>query len=318
MSGVRHTSHHEDDLFVGDSRSFSQKLGGNISDQLASARASSVAAAYRRLANASANSLGVSEVHEEPDPDDSGLIMLGESHHTVSAAKGSLDIESPSRDQWKGHEPDPDDDSGYENKLEPDPDDSQDGEPLEPENYSDPEMVQQVSPKKLAATNPYEEPDPDDSETAWKSGVVVEPESLCSQLMEVDDTVQLRRTNAEPDPDDSEAELKIKIVNDTMEDQGHLYKAQREPDPDELLANEVVQQEPDPDDNLVQLQEICSMKIDEPDPDDQELRSIQDTVTVVCSRLQKAIEMLRAELSPLESTTVLQTLFKIIRYGYLA
>ncbi|KAH9793491.1 WLM domain-containing protein [Citrus sinensis] len=313
LSGVRHTSHHEDDLFVGDSRSFSQKLGGNISDQLASARASSVAAAYRRLANASANSLGVSEVHEEPDPDDSGLIMLGESHHTVSAAKGSLDIESPSRDQWKGHEPDPDDDSGYENKLEPDPDDSQDGEPLEPENYSDPEMVQQVSPKKLAATNPYEEPDPDDSETAWKSGVVVEPESLCSQLMEVDDTVQLRRTSAEPDPDDSEAELKIKIVNDTTEDQGHLYKAQREPDPDELLANEVVQQEPDPDDNLVQLQEISSMKIDEPDPDDQELRSIQDTVTVVCSRLQKAIEMLRAEVSPLESTTVLQTLFKIIR-----
>lgn len=318
MSGVRHTSHHEDDLFVGDSRSFSQKLGGNISDQLASARASSVAAAYCRLANASANSLGVSEVHEEPDPDDSGLIMLGESHHTVSAAKGSLDIESPSRDQWKGHEPDPDDDPGYENKLEPDPDDSQDGEPLEPENYSDPEMVQQVSPKKLAATNPYEEPDPDDSETAWKSGVVVEPESLCSQLMEVDDTVQLRRTSAEPDPDDSEAELKIKIVNDTMEDQGHLYKAQREPDPDELLANEVVQQEPDPDDNLVQLQEISSMKIDEPDPDDQELRSIQDTVTVVCSRLQKAIEMLRAEVSPLEANTVLQTLFKIIRYGYLA
>ncbi|KAK9226108.1 hypothetical protein WN943_011155 [Citrus x changshan-huyou] len=313
LSGVRHTSHHEDDLFVGDSRSFSQKLGGNISDQLASARASSVAAAYRRLANASANSLGVSEVHEEPDPDDSGLIMLGESHHTVSAAKGSLDIESPSRDQWKGHEPDPDDDPGYENKLEPDPDDSQDGEPLEPENYSDPEMVQQVSPKKLAATNPYEEPDPDDSETAWKSGVVVEPESLCSQLMEVDDTVQLRRTSAEPDPDDSEAELKIKIVNDTTEDQGHLYKAQREPDPDELLANEVVQQEPDPDDNLVQLQEICSMKIDEPDPDDQELRSIQDTVTVVCSRLQKAIEMLRAEVSPLEANTVLKTLFKIIR-----
>lgn len=313
LSGVRHTSHHEDDLFVGDSRSFSQKLGGNISDQLASARASSVAAAYRRLANASANSLGISEVHEEPDPDDSGLIMLGESHHTVSAAKGSLDIESPSRDQWKGHEPDPDDDSGCENKLEPDPDDSQDGEPLEPENYSDPAMVQQVSPKKLAATNPYEEPDPDDSETAWKSGVVVEPESLCSQLMEVDDTVQLRKTSAEPDPDDSEAELKIKIANDTTEDQGHLYKAQREPDPDELLANEVVQQEPDPDDNLVQLQEISSMKIDEPDPDDQELRSIQDTVTVVCSRLQKAIEMLLAEVSPLEATTVLQTLFKIIR-----
>lgn len=317
MSGVRHTSHYEDELFVGDSWSFSQKLGGNISDQLASARASSVAAAYRRLVNASANSLGASEVHEEPDPDDSGLIMLGESHHTGSA-KGSLDIEIPRRYQWGGHEPDPDDDFGYQNNLEPDPDDSQDGEPLEPENYSDPVMVQQVSPKKLAVTNPYEEPDPDDSETSWKSGVVVEPESLCSQLMEVDDTIQLRKTSAEPDPDDSEAKRKIKIANDTMEDQRHLYKAQREPDPDESLANEVILQEPDPDDNLVQPQEISNMKIDEPDPDDQELRRIQDPVTVVCSRLQKAIEMLRAEVSPLEATAVLQTLFKIIRYGYLA
>lgn len=312
LSGVRHTSH-SDDLFVGDSWSFSQKLGGNISDPLASARASSVAAAYRRLVNASANNLGASEVHDEPDPDDSGLTILGESHHTGSVAKGSLDIESSSRDQWRGHEPDPDDDSGYQKKLEPDPDDSQDREPLEPENYSDPEMVEQVSPKKLRATNPYEVPDPDDSETSWKSGVVVEPESLCSQLIEVDNTVQLLKTCAEPDPDDSEVKLKIKIANDTMEDQGHLYKAQREPDPDESLANEVVWQEPHPDANLVQPQEISSMKIDEPDPDDQELRRIQDSVTVVCSRLQKAIEMLRAEVSPLEATTVLQTLFKIIR-----
>lgn len=297
-----------------------------MSDKLASARASSVAAAYHRVANASASGLGVSEVHEEPDHDDSRITVDRGCHH-MDPVKESLNIESPCRDQWNSREPDPDDHSGYQNKFEPDPDDSPDGKALEPESYINSEMVQQVLPlkigKQLTAANSYEEPDPDDSKASQNSAVVVELGSFCSHVMEVDCTVQPRNIIAEPDPDDSEAEQKANIVrlnhdrsveNETMKDESHLYVTQKEPDPDESHANRVMMEEPDPDDNLVQPPAITGMKIDEPDPDDQELRRIQDSVAVVCSRLQKAIEMLRAEVNHVEATSVLQTLFKIIRY----
>ncbi|XP_031262033.1 uncharacterized protein LOC116120231 isoform X2 [Pistacia vera] len=232
LSGVRYSDQYEDNLFAGDIRNASHKLGGNVSEQLVSARASSVAAAYRRLVNVSANSFEVSEVCEESD-------------HMDLVEK--------------------------ENKIEPDPDDSLDG------------------------------------------------------VMEVESILQPRKTMGEPDPDDSEAKGRISgytniarpnyghsLANKTREDQGNM-NAYREPDPDDTQANGIVQGEPDPDDTLVHAHCISSMKIDEPDPDAQELRRIQDPVTVVCSRLQKMIELLQAEVNPLEATTVLQTLFKIIR-----
>ncbi|XP_031262034.1 uncharacterized protein LOC116120231 isoform X3 [Pistacia vera] len=144
-------------------------------------------------------------------------------------------------------------------------------------------------------------------------------------VMEVESILQPRKTMGEPDPDDSEAKGRISgytniarpnyghsLANKTREDQGNM-NAYREPDPDDTQANGIVQGEPDPDDTLVHAHCISSMKIDEPDPDAQELRRIQDPVTVVCSRLQKMIELLQAEVNPLEATTVLQTLFKIIR-----
>ncbi|KAJ0113715.1 hypothetical protein Patl1_01910 [Pistacia atlantica] len=267
LSGVRYSDQYEDNLFAGDIRNASHKLGGNVSEQLVSARASSVAAAYRRLVNVSANSFEVSEVCEESD-------------HMDLVEK--------------------------ENKIEPDPDDSLDG-------------------VTLAATNSFEEPDPDDSEALLNSGVVAEPHSHHSQVMEVESILQPRNTMGEPDPDDSEANGRISgytniarpnyghpLANKAREDQGNM-NAYREPDPDDTQANGIVQGEPDPDDTLVHAHGISSMKIDEPDPDAQELRRIQDPVTVVCSRLQKMIELLQAEVNPLEATTVLQTLFKIIR-----
>jgi hypothetical protein len=85
-------------------------------------------------------------------------------------------------------------------------------------------------------------------------------------------------------------------------------------DPDDSQANGVVHPEPDPDDNLVHPLGVSRTQTYEPDPDDQELQRIHDPVTVVCRRLEKAIEMLRVEVTPVEATAVLQTLFKIIRY----
>ncbi|KAL5861513.1 hypothetical protein ACOSQ4_002809 [Xanthoceras sorbifolium] len=327
LSEVRHSDHYEENFDGGDVRNFSQKLGGNVSDQLASARASSVAAAYRRLASASVNSSEVSKVHEEPDSDDSGSIMRNESGHIKLVEKDNVDIESPNKAQWKNHEPDPDDQSGNQNKFEPDPDDSQGGETWKPEHIANPEMVHQVSLSnygwKLEAKISYERPDLDDSEAFLKS-VVAEPDCHPSQVIKVD--IQPREVNCEPDPDDSEAKGKFlgnanvarpdhgnSLANETMADQGHLNKAREEPDPDESQGNGVLREEPDPDDNLLHPQGISNMDMDEPDPDDQELRRIQDSVTVVCSRLQKAIGMLQAELDPVEATSVLQTLFKIIR-----
>ncbi|KAK2648830.1 hypothetical protein Ddye_016319 [Dipteronia dyeriana] len=327
LSGLRHSDHYEDNFDGGDIRNFSQKLGGNVSEQLASARASSVVAAYRRLASASVNSSEVSEVHEEPDPDDSGSIMHKDYDHTESVEKDNADIESPNKSQWKNHEPDPDDHSGNQNKFEPDPDDSQGGETLEPEYNANPEMVHQVSPskngRKLEATISYERPNLDDAEVFLKSGVVVEPDYYRPQVIEVDSKFQLREINCEPDPEAVEGdqghlnnahEEPDPDDSEAMErDQGQLNKAHEEPDPDESLANGILQEEPDPDDNLVHPQGVSSMDIDEPDPDDQELRRIQDPVAVVCRRLQMAIEMLQAELDLVEATSVLQTLFKIIR-----
>ncbi|XP_057786523.1 uncharacterized protein LOC131003968 [Salvia miltiorrhiza] len=50
----------------------------------------------------------------------------------------------------------------------------------------------------------------------------------------------------------------------------------------------------------------------EPDPDDPELRIIQDPVTVFCGRLQRAVQSLRNETTPSETDRVLQTLIKIV------
>ncbi|KAK6238629.1 hypothetical protein QUC31_004098 [Theobroma cacao] len=314
LSGIRHLENHEENVYVEDGRS-SQKVGGNMSTLLENARSSSVAAAYRRLVDASANNVEASETHDEPDPDDSGSI--------VPDRNENVDIEGLIRAQGKlAHEPDPDDHSSQQNKFEPDPDDLQHGETLQLKPHS--EFTKNNSQKTLgksAAMSSSEEPDPDDSGVSSSFGNVVEP-----AVMEILDTkIQTRDTIGEPDPDDGEAQWNNLgcanmarhdkghyVTTETMEDRAHFSQAHKQPDPDESKANETAQAEPDPDDKLVPQQGISDLKMDEPDPDDQELQRIQDSVTGVCSRLQKAIDMLRAEVNPSEATIVLQTLFKII------
>ncbi|KAG6724572.1 uncharacterized protein LOC122305427 isoform X2 [Carya illinoinensis] len=287
LNGVQYSGHYEDDDYIGDSSNTPQKLGGSTLDQLANARASSVAAAYRRLSNASVNSSGGSVVSKEPDPDDSGLNTHGKpaSMDSMENENFNINIQSSNEAQIKAvSEPDPDDISGDQNKLEPDPSDLQYGETMEYESYpkftgnrtvfgqdfSNYVPIQPLLPsetnRKLGATKLHEEPDPDKH-----------------QEMEIlDSGIQTRKDIDEPDPDDSQ-------------------------------ANGPVQTEPDPDDNLGHALGVSSVQTYEPDPDDQELQRIQDPVTFLCSRLQKAIEILQVEVTPLEATAVLQTLSKIIR-----
>lgn len=74
--------------------------------------------------------------------------------------------------------------------------------------------------------------------------------------------------------------------------------------------------EPDPDDLVIPAPELSMLQTDEPDPDDQELQRINGAMTAICNRLQKALEMLRRDVSPMQSASILQTLLKIIRYTY--
>ncbi|XP_011003486.1 PREDICTED: acidic repeat-containing protein isoform X2 [Populus euphratica] len=375
LSGVNHQDQYSEDFYVSDSRSSSVKLGGNVSNQLAGARASSVAAAYHRLADASSNSLGASEVHEEPDPDDSIFNMHKEPDVKGQVEKGKLDIENLDKSLWKPHhqpvpdehpfnqnknEPDPDDSQGNDHEVmdllnggirpdknidEPDPDDSQGNhheamdildigiypdktvdEPDPDDSQGNHHVVMDILNGGicLCPDKTIDEPDPDDSQGNQHEAMDIlnggtcpdktidepDPDDSQGNYHEVMDIlngdIRPDKTIDEPDPDDS-------LVTGSIEDQFHLKKAYKEPDPDESETNKVVQAEPNPDDDLAVSHEVSRMQIDEPDPDDEELRRIQDPVSVICSRLQKATETLRAELKSTEATAALQTLLKIIR-----
>ncbi|KAF4368239.1 uncharacterized protein LOC115699071 [Cannabis sativa] len=324
LSGVRHSDHFEEEEEFYDEKGshFSQKLGGNVSDQLENARMASVAAAYRRMENASTYSLGISEVHEEPDPDDSGLptrmnvgveeVNSCSLNEVCSKPYQELDLDDfgfvnksePDPDDSGLHnkfEPDPDD-SGYQNEFEPDPDDSSYQNKFEPD------------PDYSGHENKFE-PDPDESETSLKHCIVAEPGTFHSKEM----NVQGQKNIHEPDPDD----LEVKMDNfehgnvRRPEDNVSLISNDRnidyiKDDPSESQEDSTMLTEPDPDDNLVQSVEPSIMQIDEPDPDDEELQRIQDPVAALCGRLQKAIKGLRAEIGQSQATIVLQTLFKII------
>ncbi|MED6145601.1 hypothetical protein PIB30_026717 [Stylosanthes scabra] len=45
------------------------------------------------------------------------------------------------------------------------------------------------------------------------------------------------------------------------------------------------------------------MQIDEPDPNEQEIQRINDPVNAVCNRLQKALEILRGEATPMQTAS---------------
>ncbi|XP_057506870.1 uncharacterized protein LOC130790035 isoform X2 [Actinidia eriantha] len=344
LSGIGHLEHYED-FFVDNRATTSHKLGGKTPDQLANARATSVAAAYQRLTNASTDLLGVSKPHQDSDRGGFGPSGHQEPEPMDVVEKGKLNIENSGNAQWEDdNEPDPDDYPSCQNKFEPDPDDIEGGEAMESEAYSDSSegivmsepdpddsqmtqfLPQSMTDSQIARTAAHEEPDPDDSKAALKH--TVEVDSDCSVVTESVNRVQLgksRKTVDEPDPDDSEAEQKIMGYGniarpdkddteaiETIENKTQLNTADKEPDPDDSHANGVKQAE-DTEDNLVTQQRILRIHTDEPDPDDEELQRIQDPVTIICTRLQKAIELLQSEVNRTEIAGVLQTLFKIIR-----
>ncbi|XP_062009341.1 uncharacterized protein LOC133725943 isoform X1 [Rosa rugosa] len=313
LSGARYTEHYENS-YVGERSNSSHKLGGNMPDQLASARASSVAAAYHRLATASDDS--ISEVHEQSHLDGFAFHVHEKDEHKNFSGKRDLEIESSYKVQRQNDlEPDPDDCFGNENKFEPSLDDSQGTD---------------ESCSKSTGSRKNVEPDPDNLEACLKCDIIAEPEPLHPQEMEIlESRFQPRNNVDEPDPDDCDVKRDDlgsnsngnitrpgkdeSLVTETTKYEANLRKAYEEPDPDASMSNGIIQPVSRSNDNLVFPNEISSMQIDEPDPDDQEIQIIQDPVSVACKRMQKTIEMLQAEVNPTQATTVLQTLFKIIR-----
>ncbi|CAL5203555.1 unnamed protein product [Lathyrus oleraceus] len=244
LSGVRSSEIYEDDFMAEDSSNIPQKLGGNRSDHLMSARESSVTAAYHRMASVISNKLGESEVNQEPDRDQFNANIGENPDHMESSSEEIKYIDTPIIIEEGLNEPDPDDQIKNGMKHEPDPDDS----------YHEP-LHSQTGTVNMDATYPGA----NDSETSLKS---IAPAIAAHGEFDIE-------------------------INTTAE--------------------------PDPDDSVVSTPKLSTLQTDEPDPDDQELQRINGAMTDVCNRLQKALEMLKSEVSPMQSTSILQTLLKIIR-----
>ncbi|XP_055800778.1 uncharacterized protein LOC129870165 [Solanum dulcamara] len=277
--------HYEDDEDNDNLIGLSHKLGGQTS--VFNARASSVVAAYSRLAQASTNPSEAIEMHQASNAGDSL-----QSNHLDALVEKQLDdvkvvsVDVPSDDQ---------------RKSEPDPDDCETGSPMKHEPHielsSDDHMMRSLPPPLEAKLS--EEPDPDDcSAEKLNTGT---PSSL------------------EPDPDEHTMGIEKKVtagqnchaslghhVNE--EERGSLTHTNQDYFP---LGIKLV--EPCTNNKDIIPDGISSTLIDEPDPDDQELQRIQDPVAIICSRLQKAIGVLRSQANPLEASRVVQTILKIIR-----
>ncbi|MCD9639685.1 hypothetical protein HAX54_024391 [Datura stramonium] len=286
---LQHYEDDEDENLIG----FSYKLGGQTS--VFNARASSVAAAYSRLAQASTNPSEAIEMHQAANAGDSL-----QSNHVDALLKKQLNDVKVSlekhNDVFSADVP-----SDDRKKSDPDPDDCETGSPMKHEPHmdldSDDHKMRSLPPPLEAKLS--EEPDPDD----------------CS----VEKQITGSPTSLEPDPDEHTMGIKEKVaagqnshvslghhVNE--EERGSFTHTNQDGFPEGVKLVE-----PYTNDQDIIPDGVSSSVIDEPDPDDQELQRIQDPVAIICSRLQKAIGVLRSKANPLEASRVVQTILKIIR-----
>lgn len=287
--------------------SLPHKLGGETSHMTASAREASVAAAYHRWVDSSI-------IHQEsseckgPESDNNtaedyaDFKQLGIEEITQIETR-CVDSEMMEVDpNFIGNgrfdlanlqeEPDPDDLEASENRVA-----------TLPVSVDSQSMQVEKNTNRMRIS---EEPDPDDFE-ARNNGVQIE------------NSTNGMRIGEEPDPDDSETRnnggkiITSDAINHSREDQSQLGKINLEPDPDDSQETRIGGPHHDLDDKSEHLPQFLAHVIEEPDPDDQELRIIQDPVTIFSNRLTKAIRKLHNDLTPSEVNVIVQTLFKIIR-----
>ncbi|KAL1224879.1 hypothetical protein V5N11_016095 [Cardamine amara subsp. amara] len=163
-------------------------------------------------------------------------------------------------------------------------------------------------PHSLSKFEPDSDDAVEDGATELDPGHSRDPSALVHHSGSVetatDIVVHPAQDDDEPDPDDLEiGEIEtMKVSNDTVMQDGNLN------------ADETMHATPNPDDKLVVVTgRETVMEVDEPDPDDQEIQRIQDSVTIISNRLKKAINSLETEVSASQATNVLQMLLKIVR-----
>ncbi|RZR76336.1 hypothetical protein BHM03_00001045 [Ensete ventricosum] len=226
----------------------------------------------------------------EPDPDDS----LDNKNISEPDPDDSLNNKDIS-------EPDPDDCLDSKNKSEPDPDDSSDIK-----NMSEPDPDDSHARGLIVSRR---EPDPDDTLGSEDIKLAKETDSAGARSNKVD---RSSPRDSEPDPDDS----LNNVLLDAQMEETHLGKHYGEPDLDHSVKDMV-------SGDHERLQQSAegppanekSMAVDHVnDVDNQELQRIEEPAALFCSRLQRAIDVLQSEATPLQATSVLQTLFKIIRF----
>ncbi|KAG0555120.1 hypothetical protein KC19_12G146000 [Ceratodon purpureus] len=229
--------------------------------------------------------------------------------------------------------------TGRVGTSEPDPDDSLGHESVGLSSRSPVEKMNEPDPDEVGAeivvVAEGEEPDPD--EALQRSEEPDPDESTFSTLANTSLTVSATREQ-EPDPDDSRAEPDpddaLFIDQEKITTGGF-----QEPDPDDMTTKEKVSQEPDPDECMHAADEPDpdesmrdreepdpdeSGRTHEPDPDENghaldlgtvndEIARIQDTATAAMTRLQNAVNTLKQQASPAETTAAIRTLFTILR-----
>lgn len=291
LSGGHNSQHYEDDEDNDNLIGLPHKLGGQTS--VFNARASSVAAAYSRLVQASTNPSEEIEMHQASNAGDS----LQSNHVDVLLEKQLNDVKVESLEKHNGVfiADVPSDDR---RKSEPDPDDCETGSAMKHEAHieldSDDHKTRSLPPPLEAKLS--EEPDPDDCSAGKQN--TVSPTSL------------------EPDPDEHTMGIEKKVTagQNSHVSLGHnVNEEERESSNQDGFPEGVKLVEPYTNDKDRITDRISSTVIDEPDPDDQELQRIQDPVSIICSRLQKAVGVLRSQANPLEASRVVQTILKIIR-----
>lgn len=328
LTGVKHSLYSERE--ISSHASSSQKLGGQVST-FSNASAASVAAAYHRFTNTSNNDLGGSRVQTEPGKDDPGLAIsqehkfmhLEEKIETSISHTDSVQKWSDARDASpRGFVPD---DNEHKEFMESEPYLHSNTEPHDdhPEVAATPALITMAS----------EELPPKDLVMPVIDGMLAGSESSGATEF-LDNLDDLKLISLEQQPDDSKLrENQVDFKNsekpdsdkspsedmkNEMQDAFVAESSCGEPDPDDSKASTVVQSEHDPDTdiNVFSKGNMESQVIKPtPDSDDTVLQIIQDPVTALCGRLQKAIEMLRSEQDPSAAASILNTIFRILRYS---
>lgn len=329
LSGSALSGHYDEELDVEDYGSMSRKLGGNTSGLLMSARSSSVAAAYNRLASGS--------VSEGKDTDAS-LHAMDEEHRSNVGTKLIPQVKEDCNPRLDCSS------NEAQSELGSNLDHSAIKENVESEPCGDSKAcapISNIRANKVADTEMLV------MAKTFDDLVQNNAKSQTNSIRGLEDSLDgcwlsNGHMDSEPDPDDSlingagpglgSVELN-KTTRKRMNECNMGIQGIESHNSGSAISDEIVidlkrstYQEPDPHDiaeNLtghkqteVSLNDSVPIPMDiyEPDTDDEEMKRIQDPVMIFCHRLQKAVDSLCSEVKPGNIDTVLKTLAKIIRY----